>query len=249
MNIKKQQADILGCKVDLVNLNQAVGEVAALLNTREKAAQIITVNAEILYEASKNPELTEVINSAHMVTPDGIGVVWAATQLGGNPQGRVTGIELLEALCQEGARQGWRMFFFGAAPGVAEQAADKLSSRYPGLLIAGTIHGYFSPEGEGDIIAAIKSAAPDILFVGLGAPRQEYWISQHKEELDVPVCIGIGGSFDVLSGLKKRAPELMIKLNLEWFYRLASEPSRIKRQMALPKFVWMILRQKYGGRL
>ncbi len=246
---KKQQADILGCQVDLVDLNQAVGEVAALLNTGGKAAHIITVNAEILYEASKSPELTEVINSAHMVTPDGIGVVWAASQLGGYPQGRVTGIELLEALCQKGARQGWRIFFFGAAPGVAEQAAHKLSSRYPGLLIAGTINGYFTPENEGDIIAAIKSVAPDILCVGLGAPRQEYWINQHREELDVPVCIGVGGSFDVLSGLKRRAPTLMIKLNLEWLYRLVSEPSRIKRQMALPKFVWKILRQKYLGRL
>jgi len=242
---KEQQADILGCQVDLVNLSQVLQDIETFLCTDKEPAQIITVNAEILYEASKNRKLKEVINAAQMVTPDGIGVVWAARQLGYNPQGRVTGIELLEAVCREGAKQGWKIFFLGAAPGVAEQAARELNKRYQGLKITGTIDGYFAPENEEDIIAAIKSSSPDILFVGLGAPRQEYWINDYKEQLQIPVCIGVGGSFDVISGLKKRAPAFMIRLNLEWLYRLISEPSRVKRQMALPKFVLSIFQQKY----
>lgn len=243
--IKKRQANILGCRVDLVSLNQALEEIKTLLRDKKPSAQIITINAEIVYEANRDSKLKAVINDAHMVTPDGIGVVWAAGQLGYKPQGRVTGIELLEAVCREGAKQGWKLFFFGSAPGVAEQAAVNLGKKYPGLKIVGNINGYFGPQDTADIIAAIKERAPDILLVGLGAPRQEYWINDYKEQLQIPVCIGIGGSFDVIAGNKKRAPAFMIKLNLEWLYRLISEPSRIKRQLALPKFVLLILKEKY----
>ncbi len=246
---KAQPADILGCQVHLVDLNQAVEEIAVMIQTGKTPAHIITANAEILYQASHDPELAKIINGANLVTPDGIGVVWAAGFLGHQTRGRVTGIELLEAICREGTRRGWKVFFFGAAPGVAETAAGNLAEKYPGLKIAGSINGYFTPEKEKDIIAAIKEAAPDILFVGLGAPRQEFWIRDKREELQVPVCIGIGGSFDVISGQKKRAPAWVIKANLEWLYRLVSEPSRIKRQMALPKFVLAIWRQKYKRQL
>lgn len=242
---KNHQANILGCQVDLVSLSQALEKIKTLLANKKFPAQIITINAEILYEAARDSKLKAVINDAEMVTPDGIGVVWAARKLGFKPQGRVTGIELLEAVCQEGAKQGWKLFFFGAAPGVAQQAAMNLGKKYSGLKIVGTINGYFTPEDTANIITSIKESAPDLLLVGLGAPRQEFWIKDHKERLQVPVSIGIGGSFDVIAGLKKRAPAFMIKLNLEWLYRLISEPSRIKRQLALPKFVLLILKEKY----
>ncbi|NLB53979.1 MAG: WecB/TagA/CpsF family glycosyltransferase [Syntrophomonadaceae bacterium] len=241
---KEQKAEIMGCQVDLLSLNQALEEIKKLLGNQKTFAHIITVNAEIIYEANKNPRLKEIINGAHMVTPDGIGVVWAARQFGYTSSGRVTGIELLEEVCSEGARRGWRVFFFGAAPGVAEKAASNLENKYPGLQVAGTINGYFAPEETADIVTTIKKSNPDILFVGLGAPRQEYWINEYKDQLQV-VCVGVGGSFDVIAGLKKRAPAFMIKLNLEWLYRLISEPSRIKRQLALPKFVLHVLKEKY----
>ena len=242
---KKHKANILGCLIDLVSLDQALDEIKMLLQNQKSYAQIITINAEILYEAVKDSKLKTVINNAQMVTPDGIGVVWAASKLGYKPQGRVTGIELLEGICQEGSKEGWKLFFFGAAPGVAEQAAVNLRKRYPGLKVVGTINGYFAPEDTANIIASIKESAPHLLLVALGAPRQEYWINDYIEQLQIPVCIGIGGSFDVIAGLKKRAPALMIKLNLEWLYRLISEPSRIRRQLALPKFVLLILKEKY----
>lgn len=242
---KKHQANIMGCQIDLVSLSQALEEIKTLIKHKKPPAQIITINAEILYEAARDSKLRTVINDAQMVTPDGIGVVWAARQLGYKPQGRVTGIELVEAVCQEGANAGWKLFFFGAAPGVAEQAAVTLGQKFPGLKVVGAINGYFAPEDTANIIVSIKESAPDLLLVGLGAPRQEYWINDYKEQLQIPVCIGIGGSFDVIAGLKKRAPAFMIKLNLEWLYRLISEPSRIKRQLALPKFVLLILKEKY----
>lgn len=242
---KERKASILGCQIDLLNVNQALEEIRNLLHNKKTFAHIITVNAEIIYEANKNPKLKEMINGAHMVTPDGIGVVWAAKQFGYHPYGRVTGIELLEEVCNVGAKEGWRVFFFGAAPGIAEKAALNLADKYPGLQVAGTINGYFTPEETADIVASIKESKADILFVGLGAPRQEYWINEHKEQLQVPVCIGVGGSFDVIAGLKKRAPSWMIKFNLEWLYRLISEPSRIKRQLALPKFVLLVLKEKF----
>lgn len=245
----KQPADILGCKVHLVNLNEAVEKVATVIETRKITAHIITANAEILYRARNDHLLANIIKKAHLITPDGIGVVWAASFLGYQPQGRVTGIELMEAICREGAQRDWKIFLFGAAPGVAEQAAYNLTNKYSGLQIAGIINGYFAPEEEREIIASIKRADPDILFVGLGAPRQEFWINLHREELRVPVSIGIGGSFDVISCQKKRAPAWIIKSNLEWLYRLVNEPSRIKRQIALPKFVLAVLQQKYKRRL
>ena len=164
---KEQKAEIMGCQVDLLSLNQALEEIKKLLGNQKTFAHIITVNAEIIYEANKNPRLKEIINGAHMVTPDGIGVVWAARQFGYTSSGRVTGIELLEEVCSEGARRGWRVFFFGAAPGVAEKAASNLENKYPGLQVAGTINGYFAPEETADIVTTIKKRDPDILFDGL----------------------------------------------------------------------------------
>lgn len=243
---KGQTAEILGCQIDLLSLSQALDGIKDLVARPQAVpAHIITVNAEIIYAAIKNTRLKAIINGARMVTPDGIGVVWAARQLGYKPWGRVTGIDLLEAVCREGAGQGWKIFLLGAAPGVAAAAGKNLQRKYPGLIITGTINGYFKPEETGNVLASIRKGQPDIIFVGLGAPRQEYWINENLGQLQAPVCIGIGGSFDVIAGLKKRAPSFMIKLNLEWLYRLISEPFRIKRQLALPKFVGAVLKEKF----
>ncbi|HHW61230.1 MAG TPA: WecB/TagA/CpsF family glycosyltransferase [Syntrophomonadaceae bacterium] len=237
------RADILGCKVDLLNMDEVVALVQHMVEKREPR-HIITLNAEIACIAQDNSQLREIINRADLVTPDGIGIVWAGNKLGYSLSERVTGIDLLYNLCRQGAVQGWGIYLLGAEPGVAEKAAARLSEQYPGLKICGTHHGYFAEEEIDAILEDIRQAAPDILFVALGAPRQEFFIQRYKESLQVPVCIGVGGSLDVVAGIKKRAPQWAIRLNIEWLYRLLSEPSRWKRQLVLPRFVWRVLRQR-----
>lgn len=240
---------VLGCRLDPLTMSATLDRVGDLIDKADpgKYAHIITLNAEIAYQAYYDPALLELINRAELVTADGIGIVWGARRLGIKVPERVTGIDLMEQLCQRAAQRGWRIYLLGAAPGVAEAAAQKLQARYAGLTVAGFHHGYFNDNEEQEIVADIIRTAPQILFVGLGAPRQEWWIDQYKNQLKVPVCIGVGGSLDVISGLKQRAPGWIIKLNLEWLYRLIAEPSRFKRQLVLPRFVGLVIKSRFMG--
>lgn len=240
----RKRADILGCQVDLLDLESGIGVVKQLIENG-RPAHIITLNAEIVYQAQTNEELKSIINQADMVTPDGIGIVWGGRQLGYDFKERVTGIDLLYRLCREAPAQGWKIYLLGAAPGIAEKAGQRLVKDYPGLQICGNHHGYFNEEEIPALISEIREMAPQILFVSLGAPKQEQWIREHMQQMEVPVSIGVGGSLDVIAGYKKRAPMWMIKLNLEWLYRLISEPGRIKRQLVLPRFIVFIYKSKY----
>lgn len=240
---------LLGCRLDALEMNAVLKRIEDLID-RQQPAQVVTLNPEMAFQAYHEPALQELINAAELVTADGIGIVWGARQLGIEVPQRITGIDLMEKMCAQSAQKGWLVYLLGAAPGVAEQAARQLRERFPGLTIAGIQHGYFAEAEEPAIVSDIVKAAPHILFVGLGAPRQEWWIDKNKKQLGVPVCMGVGGSMDVLSGQKSRAPGWVIKLNLEWLYRLTSEPSRFKRQLVLPRFAWLIIntRMKMLGR-
>jgi len=240
---KRKRANILGCQVDLLTLEEGIARIKDLIR-RMRPAHIITLNAEIVYQAQTNEELKTIINRADMVTPDGIGIVWGGRQLGYKIKERVTGIDLLYRLCQEAPAQGWKVYLLGSAPGVAAESGRRLTNDCPGLQICGTHHGYFGEDEIPALISEIKEVAPHILFVSLGAPKQEIWIRKYMKELGTPVSVGVGGSLDVIAGQKRRAPSWMIKLNLEWLYRLMAEPSRIGRQMVLPKFVGLILKSK-----
>jgi N-acetylglucosaminyldiphosphoundecaprenol N-acetyl-beta-D-mannosaminyltransferase len=242
MSIRKL-ANILGCQVDLLTVQEVIDRIKEFIE-QDHPAHIITLNAEIVYQAQSNQELKEIINSADLVTPDGIGIVWGGRKLGYDISERVTGIDLLLNLCQEAPKQGWKIYLIGSAPTVAEAAANKLSMAYPGLQICGTHHGYFQEDDETSIVKEIKEVAPHIIFVALGAPKQELWIKKHRDQLGVPACIGVGGSLDVIAGHKNRAPDWMIRINLEWLYRLIVEPNRLQRQLVLPKFVGLILKSK-----
>lgn len=239
----RKYADILGARVDLVNTSQAMDRIRHFIKNRHYA-HIITLNAEIVYQALSTPELLTIINGADLVTPDGIGIVWAGRHLGYAFEERVSGIDLLYLICEQAPRENWKIYLLGAAPGIADEAARRLTQKYPGINICGTHNGYFSKEQQQVVLEEIKQLQPDILFVALGAPGQEYWIHQFKSALAVPVAIGVGGSFDVVAGVKSRAPQWVIKANLEWLYRLLKEPSRFKRQLALPRFVLLVLGQK-----
>ncbi len=239
-----KKADILGCSIDIVDIHEALEHIDFLIEAG-KTEQVITLNAEIAYAAREDQQLQKIINSASLVTPDGIGIVWAGRLMGYDIKDRVTGIDLAYRVSEKAVNQGWKIYLLGAAPGMADKAAVNLSSLYPGLQIAGSDHGYHKKEDMAEVIKRINLTQPDILLVALGAPRQELWINEYKAELDVSVCIGVGGSFDVIAGEKKRAPEFFIKFNLEWLYRLLAEPSRIKRQAILPLFVLQVLKNKY----
>lgn len=248
MEKKIKAADILGCRVDLLTNQEIIARIKNIIKLR-KPAHIITLNAEIVYQAQASRELQEIINGADLITPDGIGIVWGGRKLGYNIPERVTGIDLLYQLCQEAPVEGWKIYLLGSAPGVADSAARKLTADYPGLQICGVHHGYFREEEIPAMIQEIREHAPHIIFAALGAPKQEIWIKKYKKQLGVPACIGVGGSLDVIAGHKKRAPGWIIKLNLEWLYRLLAEPSRFRRQLVLPKFVAMILKSKRKGRI
>lgn len=239
----RNQIKILNVNVDCVNLDEAMQKVEEFV-LEQKPHHIVTANPEIIYASNYNPELLGIVNHAALVTADGTGVVWASGQLGRHLQERVTGIDLVYKICEKAPQKGWKLFILGSAPGVADAAADNIRKMYPGVEIVGTQHGYFKPEEEPEIVEMIKKSTPDVLFVALGAPKQEFWISKYMDELQVPVMLGIGGSMDVLSGNVKRAPEIWQKMNLEWLYRLLSQPSRWKRMLNLPKFAVEVLKQK-----
>jgi len=238
------KAEILGCHIDIIDKHQALEKINEMISAK-KGGQVITLNAEIAFQAQKDEKLRNLINGADLVTPDGIGVIWGGRQLGYDFPERVTGIDLMVSLCQKAAAMGWKVFLFGAAPGVAEAAAQSLSKQFPGLAVVGCRHGYFKDDESREIAREIGVLQPDVLFVALGAPKQEYWIREQREVMKIPLCMGVGGSFDVIAGVKSRAPGWAIRLNLEWLYRLLAEPSRWKRQLALPRYVLAIKKAKW----
>ncbi len=239
--------DVLGVGIDAVTEAQALDMIQAFV--REGGPhQVVTANPEILDNATRTPALHALINRAALVTADGQGVLLAGRILGTPFPARVTGIELAEALCRESAARGLSLYFLGAEPGVVDEAAANMRAQYPGVRIVGTHHGYFRKEGSAAVLADIKATQPDIVLVGMGSPYQEQFIDEELARLGVPVAIGVGGSFDVLSGRVERAPEIFIRLRLEWLYRIASDRKRWKRALALPRFVLKVLRQKVTHR-
>ncbi|MDS1029693.1 WecB/TagA/CpsF family glycosyltransferase [Bacillota bacterium LX-D] len=240
------RVEILGTKIDKVTMDEALEKISSFI-AEGTPRQVVTLNAEIIYRAQSEEKLKFLINNADLVTPDGAGVVWAARKLGTPLPERVTGIDLLQEIVEKASIYNWKLYFFGAAPTVAETAAKKLQQKYQNLnknlKIVGTSHGFISSNEMPALLAEINEVKPDVLFVALGAPRQEYWIQKYMAQLKVPVCIGVGGSLDVIAGKVKRAPKIFQKLKLEWLYRLIKEPWRYKRMLALPKFMLKILQE------
>ncbi|MFA4906364.1 MAG: WecB/TagA/CpsF family glycosyltransferase [Candidatus Margulisiibacteriota bacterium] len=227
-------------KVDNVTLSDALSRLEEFIS--EKTPHLIaTPNPEMIVAAQEDEELFNILNNAHLRLPDGISMVVVSRILRTPLKERVTGIDFLLASVRLAAQKGWKIFLLGSAPGVAEAAAQNLIARYPDLLIAGTHDGYFKPSDDPQVVDKIKQAKPDILFAGLGAGRQEKWLAAHLIELRVPINVGVGGSFDVIAGKKQRAPGWIQDLYIEWLYRLLTEPQRWKRQLALPKFLYLTL--------
>lgn len=232
-----EKINVRGVWFDSLTVAETIDLICSNLTQRIQTA-VYTPNAEIVQSCIENSELLPVINSAEIVIPDGIGVVKAARILGTPVKEKVAGVTVGELLFERLASEDRSFYFLGGKPGVAEQAAANMSEKYPGLKVVGFHDGYFDKTGtENDaIVEAINRSGADVLYVCLGAPAQEKWIYANRNTLNVKLMLGLGGSLDIYAGNVKRAPEVFIRLGLEWFYRLLKEPKRFVRMLKLPKF-------------
>lgn len=246
--MNRDRVDVLGVAFDNVTLAEAAARALALMEER-RAAWAATPNPEIVMLARESPVLLQALSRADLVLPDGIGVVKGAAILGTPLKEKVPGIDFAEAVMAGLAARGGSVYLFGAKPGVAEKAGAALTARHPGLCLAGTSDGYF--DDDAPIREKIRAAAPDLLLVCLGAPKQELWMAENAGKLPVGLMAGLGGSLDVFAGEVKRAPAGWQRLGLEWLYRLLKEPKRLGRMMRLPVFVFAAVderRRKNGGK-
>jgi len=232
MHNMHSQVGILGAYVDSVTLDEAVQRAQEFVQSGQ-SHQITTVNVDFIRLAQENLEFRAVINKSDLAIADGMPLVWASRMLTDRLPERVTGVELVDRCCEFSSREGYKVFLLGGEDGVAAAAAEVLTGRYPGLQIVGTYSppvGPFNEEEDQKMVNMICEARPDILFVAFGAPKQDLWISQHRDVINVPLAIGVGGVFNFLTGRVKRAPGWMQKSGFEWFYRVAQEPRRLWRR-------------------
>lgn len=233
--------NLLGMRVDRVTMETVLQLVEDYINSR-KPHHIVTADASMVVTATQDPEFARIVAASDLVTPDGAGILWATRRMGTPVPAKVSGVDLSAKLIALSGEKNWNVFLFGAAPGVAEAAAQQMRERYPNANIVGVRDGYFKPEDEPQIIETIRAAKTDILLVALGIPKQEKFIFRNKTAMGVPVCIGVGGTLDVFSGTVKRAPVWIQNIGLEWLYRTASDPKRrIGKLVLLPKFARMVL--------
>ncbi len=205
---------------------------------------VATADSSMIFDAQSDSELRSILEAADLVTPDSSGVIWAGKRRGEPFPEKVSGVDLVARLCELSAQKGYKIAILGAAPGVAETAAEKLTLQFPGCNIVGTRHGFFPTESDEVVAEEIGALKPDILFVAMGIPRQEKFIARHKSLHRAKVAIGVGGSFDVYSGKAKRAPVFIQKAKMEWLWRLLQNPSKYKKTMKLPRFMFAVMRSK-----
>ena len=235
-----ERTDIMGVGFDDLTLAQAV-DAGEKLAGGPGFAYVVTPNPEIVNLARADGSYRDLLNGAGLVLPDGIGVIYAARLLGRPLRERVPGIDFASGLVERLARNGGRLFLLGAKPGVAEQAAENLKAAHPGLVVCGTNDGYF--QDPAPVVEKIKEARADVVFVCLGAPKQERWMARYGPDTGAHLMAGLGGVLDVYAGNVKRAPAVWQKLGLEWAYRLVHQPSRIGRMAKLPLFLLDAKRQ------
>lgn len=239
------KTDVLGVQYDNVTMEEAL-QIGRQLLQGEKAAYCVTPNAEMAYEALHDQDFCALLNGADLVLPDGAGVVLGAKILKTPLKQKVAGIEFAQNLLPILAETGAKLYLLGSKPGVAELAAEKMLQKHPTLQICGMQDGYFQDEEA--VIAKINEAEADVLYVCLGAPKQEKFMQRHQADLKVKLMIGLGGTLDGIAGTVKRAPKWMIKLQLEWLYRLIKQPKRLGRMMRLPKFIFAALKKRMKGK-
>ncbi|MEG0353067.1 MAG: WecB/TagA/CpsF family glycosyltransferase [Cellulosilyticaceae bacterium] len=241
----RKTVNILDIPVDQVTMDEAVKKIERFIQG-DRCHMVFTPNPEIIMLAKENKEMERILLDADLVVPDGIGVVIASKILKGEvlPE-RVAGFDMTQNTMKQAVENGYKYYFFGSKPGVADIAAENMRKTYPGIQIVGCRDGYFKEEDIPAIIEDINKSEANILLVALGAPRQELWIDKYKNQMpNVKVAIGVGGSLDGMAGTVKRAPVIYQKLGLEWFYRLIKQPTRAKRMLVLPQFILKVIKER-----
>ena len=239
---------VLGCRVDAASLDEAVARIIALANGAQPGL-VVTLGVEMVMAAQRDTAFRDVVNSAALVTCDTIGLLLASRLRGGPLRERVTGVALVDALAARSASAGdVRLYLLGGGGDTAVRAADVLRRAHPGVVITGARDGYFRPEESDDVAAAVRASGANVLLAGLGSPKQELWLNRYVAATGCGAGIGVGGSFDVYAGNVERAPALFQRAGLEWAYRLAKEPRRWRRQLALPRFALAALGEALTAR-
>lgn len=231
-----KRVDMLGVPIDAVGEKEAFRRVVEFFEG-STLKKIYTPNPEIVMLAQQDGKLLRILQEGDLVVPDGIGLIIGSKIKNKGLTERVPGVDLMHRILIYCGQYGKSIYLFGGKPGVAEQAAVNIQEKYPGIRVVGMHHGYITPEEENKIVEDINTSGAQVVFVALGAPKQEYWIDRHKDQLNCQIAMGVGGSIDVYAGTVKRAPKAFQRLGLEWFYRLLKEPRRYKRMLLLPKFL------------
>lgn len=239
--VTRDTVNILGIPVDRVTMDEALLRIDDMVASG-RPNFVATADASMIVDGVSIPEFGDLLRSAALVTPDSAGVLWAAKRAGKPLEGKVSGVDLVDRLCERSAARGYRLYFLGAEPGVAEEAAKQLAERHPGCHIVGTHHGYFGPDKDAQVAAEVAKSNLDVLFVAMGIPRQEFFIRDTMSVIGARVAMGVGGSFDVYSGRVKRAPIIFRRMRMEWLWRLILNPRKWRKVLKLPQFVMMVLR-------
>ena len=237
------RVNVLGVGIDNLTLSEAVDKALSLIS-EHRCAYMVTPNPEIVMAAWDDPKVSKAIENADLVIPDGVGVMQAARILGTPLREHMPGIDAATEIIKRLASRGGSVFLYGARPGVAEEAAERMKQRFPGLVICGTNDGYGNDDGA--VVSKINAAKPDFVMVCLGVPKQELWMAKHAAKLDAGLMAGLGGTIDVFSGQVKRAPLIWQKLNLEWLYRCFEEPKRCRKIKRIPQFIIKAWRKRLG---
>jgi N-acetylglucosaminyldiphosphoundecaprenol N-acetyl-beta-D-mannosaminyltransferase len=246
------RVNICGVEIDKYSFDEVIELIVKHTVASGKPEYVVTPNAMHILLLQKDAEFHNIYSKSFLVVPDGVSLLWAAKFLKTPLQGRVNGTDLFEKLCAVAAQKSLKVFLLGGRPGAAQKAKEVLEARHPNLAIVGTYcppYGFESQPEELDFInSQIKAASPDILFVGLGAPKQEKWIAANYLDLGVPISVGIGVSFELVANMVRRAPVWMQKAGLEWLFRLIVEPQRLWQRYILgnPTFIWLVLKQRLG---
>ncbi len=241
---------VLNTGISAVTLRGAVSTISGWTASRQRE-YVNVCNADVVLQAYDDPRLAEIINTSGMAVPDGMPLVWMG-RWRGLPVGRVYGPDLMLALCEQGLQAGWTHYFYGGTPEVLEALTRKLTGRCPGLQIAGSWAPPFrplTPGEEADVEARINAAHPDVVWVGIGTPKQDFWMARFRPRLAAPVLIAVGAAFNFHAGHIHQAPRWMMWCGLEWLFRLAMEPARLWRRylIGIPRFVWLVARQSFGS--
>ncbi len=247
MRIAHPRVNILGVGISAVNLAETVHQIDTWVGNKSRHyVNVCTVHT--VMECRRNPELRKMVNKSALATPDGMPLVWLCHVYGHKDVSRVYGPDLMLAFCEYAVEKGYRHYFYGGAPGVAKELSSRMTSHYPGLCVVGSYSPPFRPAGsmeEPAVIELINSVSPDVVWVGLGTPKQDFWVAQHRPLLNAPVLIAVGAAFDIHAGTVPQAPVWMQRHGLEWFFRLIQEPRRLAYRYFIynPIFILLVLMQ------